>query len=161
MTNNKKILAINAGSSSIKFKIFDANDFAVIASGLCERIFVDGHFKMKYDNNQKTVEFDQSMPDHEQATQIILNTLKQYHIIENLEDIVGIGHRCVQCGTRYSDSTVIDQEVIDVMKHYTKLAPLHNDPEIKVIEVFKKLLPNVLQVAAFDTSFHTTMPEVN
>ena len=88
-----------------------------------------------------------------------LKQLKQF--INDIKEFTGIGHRVVQAGTVYSDSTVIDQKCIKTIEKYTKLAPLHNPSELKVINIFKKKLPKVTNVAAFDTSFHTTIPEIN
>lgn len=155
----KIILVINGGSSTIKYKVFDFSNLEVIASGICERIFVDGNFVLKY--NGKTIEKAITMKDHEAAVKVLLDHLKEVGIITNLNDIVGIGHRFVHCGTAYSDSTLIDDKCIKVMEEYSKLAPLHNPAELKVYEMFKKLVPNAQQVSAFDTSFHTSIPAIN
>lgn len=157
--SSKKILIINAGSSSIKFKVFNESNLSVVVSGLCERIFLDGNFKMKFDD--ETFEHNYHMPNHEKAIEIILENLIQHKVISSIKDIIAIGHRGVQCGTEYSDSAIVDDKLIQVMRHYTKLAPLHNEPEVKVIEIFRNKLPKVMQLVAFDTSFHTTMPRIN
>lgn len=160
---DKKIVIINAGSSSVKFKVFLQKNDNVIASGLCERIGIDGNFKIKYLNKNHMVEFEKqiSMPNHEKAIDIILKQFKEKNIINDFKEITGIGHRVVQVGTVYNDSTLIDAKCIKTIEKYTKLAPLHNPPELKVINIFKKKLPKVKNVAAFDTSFHTTIPEIN
>lgn len=159
----KKILIINAGSSSVKFKVFLQSNNKVISSGLCERIYIDGNFKIKYYENNKLKEVEQkiSLPNHETAVDVILKNLKKYHVINDIKEFTGIGHRVVQAGTVYNDSTIVDQKCIKTIEKYTKLAPLHNPSELKVINIFKKKLPKVTNVAAFDTSFHTTIPEIN
>jgi acetate kinase len=100
---NKKIVVINAGSSSIKFKIFQQENFQVIASGLCERIFVDGHFNMKFGNNQ-TVDLNVSMPNHTKAIECVLEQLKVNEIITDFNEIIGIGHRTVLGGAEIKES---------------------------------------------------------
>ena len=159
----KKILIINAGSSSLKFKVFLKSNNKVVSSGLCERIYIDGNFKIKFYENGELKEVEQKikLPNHEAAVDVILKNLKKYHVINDIKEFIGIGHRVVQAGTVYSDSTIVDQKCIKTIEKYTKLAPLHNPSELKVINIFKKKLPKVTNVAAFDTSFHTTIPAIN
>ncbi|MCQ2956872.1 MAG: acetate/propionate family kinase [Mycoplasmoidaceae bacterium] len=158
---NKKILVINAGSSSIKFRVYNYEDLAELANGLCERIFVDGHIKVKTASNQ-TIEKDAPMPDHTAAVQIALDALKELKVIEDLNDIVGIGHRIAMGGKFFKESTIVDDEkILNKAIEYGKIAPLHNPCETTVIKVFKKLVPNSYNVGVFDTSYHSTIPAVN
>lgn len=157
---NKKILIINAGSSSIKFRLYDFNNLHEIANGLCERIFIDGSIKIK--TNHQIVEKKINMPNHTIATSIILKMLKQMKIINELEEIVGIGHRIVMGGSFFKQSISLDnatnlKKAID----YGKIAPLHNPCETTVVKIFKKLIPFAKNIGIFDTSFHTTIPSVN
>jgi acetate kinase len=157
---NKKILIINAGSSSIKFKLFEKDTYKVIASGLCERIFVDGKFNVKY-GEDKEFNGNAPMPNHTKATEYMLNQLKSLHIIEDFNDIIGIGHSVVLCTPKITSSVVITPDVKADVQSMTKLAPLHNGPELTVINIFEKLLPHATQVASFDNTFHSTIPLVN
>ncbi|MCQ3907867.1 MAG: acetate/propionate family kinase [Mycoplasmoidaceae bacterium] len=158
---NKKILVINAGSSSIKFRVYNYDDLNELGNGLCERIFVDGHIKVKTADG-KVIEKDASMPDHTAAVQIALDALKELKIIEDLNDIVGIGHRIAMGGKFFKESTIVDDEkILNKAIEYGKIAPLHNPCETTVIKVFKKLVPNAYNVGVFDTSYHSTIPAVN
>ena len=158
---NKKILVINAGSSSIKFRVYNFDDLKELGNGLCERIFVDGHIKVKTAEG-KTIEKDAAMPDHTAAVQIALDALKELKIIEDLNDIVGIGHRIAMGGKFFKESTIVDDEkILNKAIEYGKIAPLHNPCETTVIKVFKKLVPNAYNVGVFDTSYHSTIPAVN
>ncbi|MBQ0045849.1 MAG: acetate/propionate family kinase [Mycoplasma sp.] len=158
---NKKILVINAGSSSIKFRVYNYEDLNELGSGLCERIFVDGHIKVKTAQG-KELEKDAAMPDHTAAVQIALDALKELKIIEDLNDIAGIGHRIAMGGQFFKESTRVDDEkILNKAIEYGKIAPLHNPCETTVIKVFKKLVPNAFNVGVFDTSYHSTIPAVN
>jgi acetate kinase len=159
INHSKKILVINAGSSSIKFKLFYAKNLDVIASGLCERIFIDGYFKVKYGNNQLS-EANVAMPNHTKAIEYMLNQLLKLGIVTNLKEIIGVGHRVVQ-GGEFNKSVVINKVVKQRVKELIPLAPLHNEPELAVIEVFEKFLPHAKSIASFDTTFHTTMPPIS
>lgn len=158
---NKKILVINAGSSSIKFRVYNHEDLVELANGLCERIFVDGHIKVKTSLG-KVIEKDAAMPDHTAAVQIALDALKELKVIEDLNDIVGIGHRIAMGGRFFKESTRVDDpKILAKAVEYGKIAPLHNPCETTVINVFKKLVPNAYNVGVFDTSYHSTIPAVN
>lgn len=158
---NKKILVINAGSSSIKFRVYNYEDLKELGNGLCERIFVDGHIKVKTAQG-KELEKDAAMPDHTAAVQIALEALKELKVIEDLNDIVGIGHRIAMGGQFFKESTIVDDEkILNKAIEYGKIAPLHNPCETTVIKVFKKLVPNAFNVGVFDTSYHSTIPAVN
>jgi acetate kinase len=157
---DKKIVIINAGSSSIKFKIFRETDYLVIASGLCERIFVDGHFTMKFHDDQ-SVDLNYDMPNHSEAIKCVLEQLKKNNIVTDFNEIVGVGHRAVLGGSEITESMETTSWVKDKIREHIKLAPLHNEPELKVIEIFEKLLPHAVSVASFDNTFHLTIPEHN
>jgi acetate kinase len=156
---NKKIIVINAGSSSIKFQIYNVHNYEVVASGLCERIFIDGHFKMKY--SQQVYETDTKMSNHVEAIEFLLNKIKEFKIINDFDEIVGVGHRVAQGGAYFKDATIIDEKAKQEIANLIPLAPLHNKPELDTILVFEKLLPHVKNVASFDTTFHTTMPDTS
>lgn len=157
---DKKILVINAGSSSIKFRLYDFNNLQEIASGLCERIFVDGIIKVK--TKYEAIEKKIVMANHTIATSIILKTLKQMHIINDLKEIVGIGHRVAMGGSFFKQSASLDNKNnLKKTINYGKIAPLHNPCETDVVKIFKKLIPFAKNIGIFDTSFHTTIPDVN
>lgn len=159
---NKKILVINAGSSSIKFKVYDYDKLVVLASGLCERIFIDGHINVSRTQDKKNVDKKVAMPNHTVAIEIALDVLKELNVINSYEEIVGIGHRVAMGGDAFKTSTIIDDEAnLNLVGEYGKIAPLHNLPEKEVVLVFKKLIPWAKNVGVFDTSFHTTMPQFN
>lgn len=162
--SNKVILVINAGSSSIKYKVFKLDNDEVIGSGQCEKIGnPKGIFSIKYTLNGKTEKIEEILPipNHNVGTKKILDELKKHNVITNLKDIVGVGHRVVMGGTKFNQSTIVTKAVKDALTKYIPLAPLHNPPEIETINVFEKLLPGVKNVGVFDTSFHTTIPDFN
>ncbi|MDR0986062.1 MAG: acetate kinase [Mycoplasmataceae bacterium] len=156
---SNKLLIINAGSSSVKFKVFEAETKKVITSGLCERIFVDGHFEMKF--NDKKIELNYAMPSHTEAINCILEQLKNNNIINDFSEIIGVGHRVVLAGEKISESCETTEQVKQAVKDHIKLAPLHNEPELKVVEIFEKLLPKAVSVASFDNAYHLTIPVQN
>ena len=152
------ILAINAGSSSLKFQVFEMVDEQVIAKGLIERIGLeDPIFTMKTDTER--INIIEPVANHEQAVKLLMDMLVEKNVIQSLDDIHGIGHRVVHGGEIYSDSVLITTEVLDTLENLSELAPLHNPANLTGIKVFKKELPNVPAVAVFDTAFHQTMPE--
>lgn len=156
---SNKIIVINAGSSSIKFQLYEIDNLEVIASGLCERIFIDGHFKLKY--NGQTFEADTPMPTHIEAVEFLLKQLKSVRAIVDLKEIIGVGHRVAQGGSLFKDACLIDEHAKNKIAELIPLAPLHNKPELDTILVFEKLLPHAKNVSSFDTTFHTTMPETS
>lgn len=154
-----KIISINAGSSSLKFSLFDMTDESVIASGNFERIGMDGScYTIKY-NGQKIVE-DITMNNHTDAVQILIDKLLALEIIRSLDDIDGVGHRIVHGGSKYSESVFINDKVMDDIESFVDFAPLHNPAHLLGIKAFKEVLPDVPMVAVFDTAFHQTMDEV-
>ncbi|MEK3980924.1 acetate kinase [Psychrobacillus sp. FSL K6-2836] len=152
------ILAINAGSSSLKFQVFEMVDEQVIAKGLIERIGL-GNPIFTMTTNEERINIIEQVDNHEQAVKLLINMLIEKNVIHSLDEIQGVGHRVVHGGEVYSDSVLINEEVLKSLDELSELAPLHNPANITGIKVFKKELPNVPAVAVFDTAFHQTMPE--
>ena len=153
-----KILAINAGSSSLKFQLFEMPSEAVLCSGIAERIGLEqGNFTIKFDGNKH--ESERMIENHTVAVNLLLSSLLEHNIIADYSEISGIGHRVVHGGEAFADSTILDAEKIGEIAKLASLAPLHNPANILGIEGFMAVLPNVPAVAVFDTAFHQTMPE--
>jgi acetate kinase len=153
-----KIIAINAGSSSLKFQLFEMPSEEVITKGIVERIGLkDSIFTISV-NGEKIKEVT-DIPDHEVAVKILLDKLTSLGIIQSLDEIEGIGHRVVHGGEEFNDSVVITEEALQKFEALSELAPLHNPANITGIRAFQRVLPNVPAVAVFDTAFHQTMPE--
>ncbi|MBA1433775.1 acetate/propionate family kinase [Bombilactobacillus bombi] len=154
-------MAINAGSSSLKWQIYDMPSEKRVAKGMIDRLGKqDAIFKASYGEGQK---FEQQEPivSKEKAAALILTRLKSLQIVDRLEDIKGVGHRVVSGGEVFEHSTVITPEVLLQIENLSELAPLHNSIEAYYVSVFAKLLPHSKQVAVFDTSFFTTLAPVN
>ncbi len=155
-----KILAINSGSSSFKFKLFETPAETVIASGIAERVGIDNSFfEIKF-NGQKT-HLDVDIPDQETAVNLLLSNMIDLKILTNLDEIKGVGHRIVAGGEKFKTSAIIDEHNIQDVHDLEEYAPLHNPAEAQGIEAFMKLLPGVPQVGVFDTAFHSTIPMIN
>lgn len=153
-----KVIAINAGSSSLKFQLFEMPNEDVITKGLIERIGLkDSIFTISV--NGEKVEEVTDIPDHSVAVKMLLNKLTESGIIKSLDEINGIGHRVVHGGEEFNDSVLITDEVLSKIEDLSELAPLHNPANITGIRAFQQVLPNVPAVAVFDTAFHQTMPE--
>ncbi|SFB17519.1 MULTISPECIES: acetate kinase [unclassified Bacillus (in: firmicutes)] len=153
-----KIIAINAGSSSLKFQLFEMPSEEVITKGLIERIGLsDAVFNITV-NGEKVKEIT-DIPDHAVAVKLLLDKLTSAGIIKSLDEINGIGHRVVHGGEEFDDSILINDEVLAKIEALSELAPLHNPANITGIKAFQQVLPNVPAVAVFDTAFHQTMPE--
>ena len=151
-----KIISINAGSSSLKFSLFDMNDESVIASGLFERIGIDGsRYTIKFHGEKITQEVE--LPTHVDAVNILLDKLTDLNIISSLDEIHGVGHRIVQGKDVFKESVLINDDVMEKLEAIKGFAPLHNPANMLGIEAFRKVLPNVPMVAVFDTAFHQTM----
>lgn len=152
------ILAVNAGSSSLKFQVLDMPSETVKASGVFERIGLDqSKLTLKKEDDKKTFEHD--FPSHKKAVDFLLKSLMSEGIVSSLEDIKGVGHRVVHGGEAFKDSVLIDAFVKDAIDQVSDLAPLHNPANLMGIEAFEKALPHASQVAVFDTAFHQTMTE--
>ena len=153
-----KIMAVNAGSSSIKFQLLEMPQEKVIASGVMERIgLAEGIFTLKYDGKKE--ETHPVLPTHAEGVELLLKTLVEKGIVKSLAEIAGVGHRVVQGGEFFKDSVLVDDSVIQKIQDLADLAPLHNPAHIIGIKAFQKALPNVPEVVVFDTVFHQTMPE--
>ncbi|MBY7143874.1 acetate kinase [Virgibacillus sp. NKC19-3] len=152
------ILAINAGSSSLKFQLIQMPEEEVSAKGLIERIGLnDSVFTLEVNDNEEEVVED--IPNHEVAVTKLLQGLKSSGVIESLDEVDAVGHRIVHGGEYFSDSVKLTDEVIQKIEKVSELAPLHNPANLTGIRAFKEILPNVPMVAVFDTAFHQTMPE--
>ena len=153
-----KILSINAGSSSLKFSLFNMDDESVIASGNFERIGIEGSlYTIKFNDEKITHEVE--LPTHLEAVEILLDKLLALGIIEHLYEIHGVGHRIVQGKDLFSESVVINDTVMEQLETIKGFAPLHNPANMLGIEAFKKALPDATHVAVFDTAYHHTMNE--
>lgn len=155
------VLVINCGSSSLKYQLIDSQTEAVLAKGLCERIGIDGRLVYEKAGCDKEVT-EAAMPTHKQAIQLVLDALVNptTGAIADLTAIDAVGHRVVHGGEKFATSTVLTEEVINVIEECNDLAPLHNPANLIGIRACQELMPNVPMVAVFDTAFHQTMPEV-
>lgn len=157
----EKVLAINSGSSSFKYKLFSLPDEKVIAKGMADRVGLDdASFEIKLADGTKHVEKTE-IPDQEAAVSLLLKFLKQFNVVEDLNEIVGIGHRVVNGGEFFKDSTIITKENLHEIYELEDYAPLHNPAEGRGIEAFMNVLPNVPQVAVFDTTYHRALDPVH
>ena len=155
-----KLLSINAGSSSLKFSLFDMKDETVIATGLFERIGEDGSsYTIKY--NGEKIKNEKEMNNHNDAVKILLDEMINNKIVNSLDEIEAVGHRVVHGADKYSESVKITDEVIKDVEEFSDLAPLHNPAGLKGIKAFKENIPNANMVACFDTAFHQTMDEAS
>lgn len=157
----KKILVINAGSSSFKFKVFSFPKEDVIAEGMADRVGLDdSSFEIKLTDKTKHSE-EVNIPDQTTAVKILLNNLKKYQVINDLAEIIGIGHRIVAGGETFKKSTLINKDNLQKIYDLKEYAPLHDEAEADVIKAFLELLPNVPEVAVFDTAFHQSLDPVH
>ena len=155
-----KILSINAGSSSLKFSLFNMDDESVIASGNFERIGIDGSkYTIKY--NGEVIEQEIELNNHTDAVNILLEKLVDLGIIQSLDEISGVGHRIVHGGSKYSETVEVDDQVITDIEELKEFAPLHNPAHLLGINAFKEALPDVFMTVVFDTAFHQSMDEVS
>ncbi len=153
-----KILAVNAGSSSLKFQLFEMPEEKTVVSGIVERIGYDNAAVIfKYDG-QKFTENHQIL-NHKVAVDMVIHGLLSREIITSLDEIKGVGHRVVQGGELFKESAIIDDSVVEKIASLNDLAPLHNPANLTGIGAFREALPHVIQVAVFDTTFHQTMTE--
>ena len=150
-----KILSINAGSSSLKFSLFNMKDESVIASGIFERIGIDGSCYIKF--NGERIREDAKLDTHVDAVNILLEKLISLKIVESLDEIEGVGHRVVQGKDIFDKSVIVDEEVMKKLESIKSFAPLHNPANMLGIEAFMKSLPHAKNTVVFDTAFHQTM----
>ncbi len=156
-----KILVLNCGSSSIKYKLFNMPANEVVAQGGIEKIGLpDSFLKFTLPNGEKKI-IEKSIQEHTAGVQFIFDILtdKEFGAVSSLEEINAVGHRVLHGGTKFSGSVLIDNAVIAAVEECCDLGPLHNPANLKGIYAVQKLLPTVPQVAVFDTAFHQTMPE--
>ena len=153
-----KILVVNCGSSSLKFQLIDSETEEVAASGLCERIGLDGALIYKVNGDKIKQEID--LPDHEVAIKKVLDTLldKEIGVLTSLDEIGAIGHRMVHGGEKFSSSVIINEEIIKQIETCNDLAPLHNPANLLGVRACQEVMPGVPNVVVFDTAFHQTMP---
>ncbi len=156
------VFVLNAGSSSLKYQLINAQTGEVKASGLVERIGIDGILKHEIGENKKLT-FEVAIPTHKEAIELVLNTLThdETKVINSIDEIEAIGHRVVHGGEFFKESTLVDDEVIGKIEELIPLAPLHNPANIMGIKICRELMPNIPNVATFDTAFHQTMPPEN
>ena len=155
-----KVLVVNAGSSSLKYQLFDTVTGEVPAKGICERIGIDGKIDHKCADGRRWTE-EISMPNHSVATKIVVDALtgKDYGCLASMDEIEAIGHRVVHGGPYFFESCLLTDEVLEKLELCRDLAPLHTPAAIMGIEGCKAVMPTVPQVLVFDTAFHQTMPE--
>lgn len=151
-----KIMAVNSGSSSLKFQLFDMPSETVLTSGNIERIGLEmGIFGINV--NGEKISKEVPVPNHDVAVKLLLEALVEYGIVKDLNEIEAAGHRIVQGGPYFSDSVKVDEEVISKVTEMISLAPLHNAAHLVCYEAFKKALPSIEHVFVFDTAYHQTM----
>ena len=155
-----KVLIVNSGSSTFKWKLYSLTDEQCVAEGMVDRLGQKNSvFEIKYDGRKITE--NESIPTHEAAVQKTLEMLLKVNAISSFTEITRVGHRVVAGGTIFKDSVVVTPKVIQQISDLSELAPLHNPSQVAGIKAFEKILPGVTQVAAFDTSFHQTMEPEN
>jgi acetate kinase len=155
-----KILVLNCGSSSLKYKLFDMLDGAVLARGQADRIGQAGALFRHDVSGREVWETSRALPDHESAVNALLAFLvdRKRGILNDIREITGVGHRVVHGGEHFRTSVAIDPAIRETLEATKNLAPLHNPPNLMGIDVCISLMPGVTQVAVFDTAFHQTMP---
>ena len=155
-----KILVVNAGSSSLKYQLFDMESGDILAKGICERIAIDGKITHKLPDGRK-IEMDLDMPNHAVATKILVDTLTNadYGCIKDMSEIEAVGHRVVHGGPYFFESSLVTPEVMEKLRQCVDFAPLHTPAHLMGIDGCTAVMPNVPQVLVFDTAFHTTQPK--
>ena len=151
-----KVIAVNSGSSSLKFQLFKMPEEEVLTSGVAERIGQEmGIFTINVNGEKITTNV--SIPDHQKAVDLLLEALVKYKIVDDLSEIKGAGHRIVQGGSYFNGSIKVDEDVVNKVDELCALAPLHNPAHLVCYKAFKKALPEIGHVFVFDTAFHQTM----
>jgi len=156
-----KILVINCGSSSLKYQLIDMKNEEVIAKGLAERIGIEGSVLKHQPKNSDKITIERPMPTHKEALLTLVEALtdKNYGVIKDMGEISAVGHRVAHGGEKFAYSVMLDEDVINSLRGYIEIAPLHNPPNIMGIEACRHIMPDVPMVAVFDTAFHQTMPK--
>lgn len=153
-----KLLSVNAGSSTLKFRLYEMPEEKILMKGQYERIGLDGScYNLKIGEEKASALVE--LKDHREAVALLLDHLLEYKVINSLEEIEAVGHRIAHGGSKYSSSSEIDSELLLEVEAISPLAPLHNPAALKGIRAFKEAIPNALNVACFDTAFHQTMDE--
>lgn len=153
-----KILSVNAGSSSLKFQMYEMPEETVLISGVFERIGLDSSFYTIKINGEK-IKKDANLSSHEDAVNILIKELLENKVINSLDEIKGVGHRIVHGADKYSKSVVLNEEILKDIESFNELAPLHNPANISGVRAFMKEIPSAVQVGCFDTAFHQTLKE--
>ena len=153
-----KILSVNAGSSSLKFQMYEMPEEKVLISGVFERIGLDSSLYTIKINGEK-IKKEAILNNHKDAVRILIEELLNNKVIKSLDEIKGVGHRVVHGGDKYAKSTIITEDVIRTIDELSSLAPLHNPAKLMGILAFKEEVPDAVSVAVFDTAFHQTMPK--
>lgn len=157
-----KVLVINCGSSSLKYRMIETDTKEVICKGLCERIGIGGgHFKYDVTGSDKGFEKDVEFPDHNTAVDTLIKAVTDPSngVVADVSEIGAVGHRLVHGGDKFTEATYITPEVMDVIEECSSLAPLHNPANIQGIKACRKVMPETPMVGVFDTAFHQTLPE--
>ena len=153
-----KILSVNAGSSSLKFQMYEMPEETVLISGVFERIGLDSSFYTIKINGEK-IKKDANLSSHEDAVNILIKELLENKVISSLDEIKGVGHRIVHGADKYSKSVVLNEEILKDIESFNELAPLHNPANISGVRAFMKEIPSAVQVGCFNTAFHQTLKE--
>jgi acetate kinase len=153
-----KILSVNAGSSSLKFQMYEMPEEKVLISGVFERIGIGNSFYTIKLNGEK-IKKEREISNHEEAVKILTEELLENKVVSSLDEIEAIGHRMVHGGDKYPNSTIIDDGVIELAESLLDLAPIHIPANLTGVRAFQKIIPNATAVAVFDTSFHQTLPK--
>lgn len=155
------IMALNCGSSSVKYQLFDWEKKEVVAKGMVERVIVGDSFIVHEVPGKDAFKLEQDCTDHRAAIDLVIRVVtdREHGVLESVAEISAVGHRVVHGGEKFTCSVKIDDEVLNAVKDVQHLAPLHNPPNIDGIEAARSLMPDIPHVAIFDTAFHQTMPE--
>ncbi len=156
-----KILVVNCGSSSLKYQLFDMLTEEVLAKGLVERIGIEGSVLTHKPTGKEKKIVQQTMQSHKDAIKMVLQMLvdPQYGVLSSMKEIDAVGHRVLHGGSKYAESVIIDEKVLDAIEEFVPLGPLHNPANLIGINACAEALPGVPMVAVFDTAFHQTMPK--
>ena len=157
-----KILVINAGSSSVKYQLFDMTNEKVMAKGLCDRIGIPGgNFKHTVPEKDLTYKKEIQIENHSHDIRLIVDALvnKEHGVIASMSEIDAVGHRVLHGGEKFSGSVLVDDNVVEAVKECSELGPLHNPHNLTGIFACEEIMGKIPQVAVFDTGFHQTMPD--
>lgn len=155
-----KILVINAGSSSLKYQLIEMNNESVLAKGVCDRIGIDGSFIKHFDGKTEIKKLS-PMPTHTEAIQLVLKELvdSEHGVIKSMDEIAAVGHRVLHSGEDFHSSVKITDDTLKTIEGNIDLGPLHMPPNIMGVKACREVIPNAPEVAVFDTTFHSTMPD--